>query len=510
MLLGDKKHIPAGYLALIQKLDLKVLPHFRVSYVTLTGVREVIFRDPQEIHTYSKKYLPKNPEDVFEQLEFAVTYDGINLEILKAVFLTISKENMASYVQQHPTGKMARRLWYLYEFLTKIQLDIPNAKGGSYTKLLDEKEYYTGISIRSVRHYIDDNLLGNAMFCPVVRRTEELAAFEKSDLKKQASEIIRIYDPQVVARATDYLYFKETKSSYEIEKERPDQQRLTRFSTLLEKSGEIDYLSKEKLIELQNLIVDKRFSDPDFRGVQNYIGTTLSLGREKIHYISPKPENVSDLMNGLLACYERMRDTNINPVIVASVISFGFVFIHPFNDGNGRIHRFLIHNILSKLGFTPDNMIFPVSAVILKDLQSYDQCLERFSKLIMEAIENYQIDTNGELKVNEETLQYYQYIDFTRFAEYLFSCIKSTIQKDFPEQLDYLVAYDKTKKSIQNIVDMPDRLINLIINFILQNNGKLSSQKRDKYFFELSEEELQSIENVVQENMSTIFNKIKD
>jgi Fic family protein len=42
---------------------------------------------------------------------------------------------------------------------------------------------------------------------------------------------------------------------------------------------------------------------------------------------------------------------DIDPVVYAA--AFGFVFIHPFIDGNGRLHRYLLHEELSTLGFTP-------------------------------------------------------------------------------------------------------------------------------------------------------------
>ena len=42
-----------------------------------------------------------------------------------------------------------------------------------------------------------------------------------------------------------------------------------------------------------------------------------------------------------------------NVVLAAPEIAFGFVFIHPYADGNDRIHRYLIHRILSKMQIAP-------------------------------------------------------------------------------------------------------------------------------------------------------------
>jgi Fic family protein len=60
------------------------------------------------------------------------------------------------------------------------------------------------------------------------------------------------------------------------------------------------------------------------------------------------------------------------PIIRASAIAFGFVFIHPFENGNGRIHRFLIHDFLSRDNFLPTGMIIPVSAHMVNNLKLYD------------------------------------------------------------------------------------------------------------------------------------------
>ena len=55
-------------------------------------------------------------------------------------------------------------------------------------------------------------------------------------------------------------------------------------------------------------------------------------------------------MQAWMSLTRRVLESRIDPVVAATVSSFAFVFIHPFEDGNGRIHRFLIHYMLSKRG----------------------------------------------------------------------------------------------------------------------------------------------------------------
>lgn len=37
---------------------------------------------------------------------------------------------------------------------------------------------------------------------------------------------------------------------------------------------------------------------------------------------------------------------HVDPLVAAACVSFGFVLIHPFMDGNGRLSRFLFHHQL--------------------------------------------------------------------------------------------------------------------------------------------------------------------
>jgi Fic family protein len=203
-------------------------------------------------------------------------------------------------------------------------------------------------------------------------------------------------------------------------------------------------------------------------------------------------------MEGLLTAHRVMKDGAVPAVVHAAAISYGFVFMHPFEDGNGRIHRFLIHNILLVRGAIPKGLMFPVSAAMLKNPALYDQSLEVFSNPLMRLVE-YELDDLGRMTVSDETGRLYRYIDMTAQAEALYDFVELTIERELVEELDFLVNYDKTRQAIQDIVDMPDRLIDLFIRLSLQNNGRLSERKRESHFAFLTDDELADMENAVRE-----------
>ena len=74
-------------------------------------------------------------------------------------------------------------------------------------------------------------------------------------------------------------------------------------------------------------------------------------------HISANVEDLNSLMNGLLNTNNLLQDSKYDPVLTAATIAFGFVFIHPLSDGNGRIHRYLIHHILTWMEYTKRDMI---------------------------------------------------------------------------------------------------------------------------------------------------------
>lgn len=485
----------AGYSALAERFGLDAIPNWHVSMIATGSTRRVSSTAGLVEEVYPAKYWPG--DKLGDHLEFALKYDGTNLAILASLFRAVAMEDVLDYIKSKPIGKYARRTWFLYELLMGTQLPVDDLTKGNYVDLLETDEYYTTVRSHPVRRQrINDNLLGDAQFCPTIRRTDALRGFENADLTARCRKIVSGYSPQLLKRAMNYLYTKETKSSFEIEHIKPNSTRTERFIALLQMAEKEDFCDKGRLLDLQNRIVDPRFRDPDYRGEQNYVGETVGPQKENVHFVCPKPEDLAGMMDGLMAAHTRMATGGVPAVIHAAAVAYGFVFLHPFEDGNGRIHRFLIHNILARRGFTPAGLIFPVSAAMLKNLADYDGSLESFSRPLMMLVE-YSMDEQGRMTVHNDTANWYRFIDMTPQAEALFRFVEQTVDTELVKELAFLANYDQTKKSIQEIVDMPDRKIDLFIQACLQNKGRLSARKRTSHFDFLSDKEVAHMEDAI-------------
>ncbi len=488
----------AGYAYLLERFGLEGMPNWHRSSVSTTGTYHSKSQGGVVDEVFRAQYWPG--DNVGAHLEFALKYDGVNLGLLTRIFESVSQEDLTGYIKSKPTGKYARRIWFFYEFLTGEHLPIGDITSGNYVDALETRDYYTvQDGDKSPRHRIVNNLLGPQTFCPVVRRTKKLSRLGSVDLRKRCEDIVTAYPPKLLRRALRYLYNKETRSSFAIEHVKPNTSRTEKFIAALELAESEDFCEKERLIALQNRIVEQRFKDSDYRESQNYIGQTVAFENEIIHFICPTPNDLPSLMAGLIDAHQRMKSGNVPPVVHAAVIAYGFVFLHPFEDGNGRIHRFLIHNILSLQGVVPYNLMFPVSAVMLANPVDYEMSLEAFSRPLLQLVD-YRLDEVGKMTVENDTVCWYRYIDMTLQAEALYEFVTETIEKELVDELSFLVNFDHTKKAIQEIIGMSDRLIDLFVRLCLQNNGRcLSARKRSAYFDFLTDEELTAMEQAVKE-----------
>jgi hypothetical protein len=170
--------------------------------------------------------------------------------------------------------------------------------------LLNPKIHFIGKTKQIQRQRINDNLLGNKDYCPIIRRTETLEKAISQKYNQSAKNIIADCDPIILARAVNFLYTKETKSSFAIEGEKVSKNRSERFVSALTKANNFQPLEKQNFVELQNSIVDSRYAESDWRNLQNYVGQTMRDYSEQINFITPKPADVPILMKGWMMFVE--------------------------------------------------------------------------------------------------------------------------------------------------------------------------------------------------------------
>lgn len=148
-------------------------------------------------------------------------------------------------------------------------------------------------------------------------------------------------------------------------------------------------------------------------------------------HISARPDDLPELVGGIVEYEERATADELDAVVAAAAVAFGFVYIHPFEDGNGRIHRWLIHHVLARADVNPPGVVFPVSAWMLRNIERYREVLRSYSEEILPLIEWHPTD-RGNLDVENDTADFYRYFDATAHAEFLYDCVEETVRHDLP------------------------------------------------------------------------------
>ncbi len=482
---------PAGYAALSDHYTLKLpLPP------RLTAIAER--HQPTSTNEWQLLSPRHAPDDtLLGHLEFALKWEGIDLGVLAALFRVVEDREIVKMIRSAPTGAYTRRLWYLYEWLTGRQLNVPDPGKVRAVPIVDPKKQFALLEgTPSPRHKVIDNLPGTRAFCPMVRRTPLLEQFVEKKLDQRASEIVGRTHADVIRRAAAFLLLKDSESSFQIEGEQPSTQRMARWGKAIGEAGSRP-LSIAELERLQRIVIgDSRLVHLGLRQEGGFVGIHDRRTQEPIpDHISARPEDLKSLIEGIVAYDRRSVPGRIDALVAAASIAFGFVYVHPFEDGNGRLHRWLIHHELANAGYNPPGVVFPVSAAILRETEHYRKVLESYSRPLLDFID-WEATATGNVRVENDTADYYRYFDATAHAEFLYKCVEQTIVYDLPEEVGYLEAYDRFSQGVQDILDMPNQKIDLIHHFLRQGQGHLSTRARTKEFAALTNAEIKQIEGL--------------
>lgn len=314
------------------------------------------------------------------------------------------------------------------------------------------------------------------------------------DLAQRAAAAVAEVPRDLLARTAAFLLVKDSKSSYAIEGERPPQDCIQRWGRAIGDAGR-HLLSLDELLRFQRVVIgDARFMKLGLRERGGFVGEhDRDFQTPLPDHIGARAEDLNSLIDGMIA-FDRAAARTMDPVIAAAILAFGFVYAHPFVDGNGRIHRYLVHHVLAGRGFNPAGVVFPVSSAILENITAYRALLEDYSRRLLPVIE-WEATPEGNVNVKNATADFYRFFDATLHAEFLYECVRKTIDEELPREAGFLARYDRFRSAVERYIDMPGPTLDLLFRFLHQNAGRLSKRARDREFAKLTDAEIQGLED---------------
>ena len=456
------------------------------------GRRATHTSDAGRLETYTQAMRPA--AEPAAHLQFHLRHEVPHLEFLARLFTKTGGSFVQAWIDAEPTGQYARRAAFLYEWLSDDTLRVPERLGGNYIDALDASKQVTASSddvIKTPRWRINDNLAGTRHFCPTVVKTDAVAQATDLDISCLFQDLTAEFGEDLLRRAAVWMTLRESKASFAIEGEGDQASRIQRFADVMaRRTGQGGSpLTDTALAQLQSEILGKRttLTHLGLRQSPVFVGETVG-DQDIVHYVAPPASEVPAMLHGLRTFLERTQGQS--SIMRSAVAAFGFVYIHPLADGNGRIHRFLVNDILRRDGVVPEPVILPVSAVITDDAgerRRYDRVLDQVSGPLMHdarehitftpthttypdgVVSNFVFNGDGQAR------PVWRYPDLGAHVIFLSNIVERTLTEQMREQSRYLRNHGRARQALKEIIEMPDPQADRVLRSIEQNRGELSN-----------------------------------
>lgn len=471
----------------------QIVPTSRLPVQSQIGGRRATqISNGDRLETYPETMRPA--AEPAAHLQFHLRHEVPHLKFLSRLFATTGPSFVQTWVDNEPTGQYARRAAFLYEWLTEDTLQVPKRMGGNYVNAIDDAKLVAASADRLLkvpRWRINDNLPGTRYFCPTIIKTDAVAQAIALDVPQLFQNLASEFDEDLLRRAAVWMTLRESKASFAIEGEGDQASRIERFADVMaRRTGQGNYpLTDAALAQLQGEILGKRTTLTHFGLRQSpvFVGATVRY-QDIVHYVAPPADDVAAMLDGLGVFLERTQGQS--SVMRSAIAAFGFVYIHPLADGNGRVHRFLINDILRRDGAVPEPVILPVSAVITDDAGerlSYDHVLDAVSKPLMQEARDYirfastqttypdGVVSNFIFNGTEQLRPVWRYLNLSPHVVFLSNIVKRTLTEQMREQSRYLRNHGRARQALKEIVEMPDLQADRVLRSIEQNRGELSN-----------------------------------
>jgi Fic/DOC family len=433
-------------------------------------------------------------------LTFHLKHEIAHFELLSRLFACCDVNELSAWVADAPTGRYARRAGFLYEFFSGQRLPVPPDLGGGYHDAISADGLVVATPNRALlnkRWRVRDNMPGTRAFCPMVVTARAGAQALEMDVRALIHGLEVEFGTELLLRSAVWMTLRESRASFEIEGEANKTDRIQRFADVLARRtgrGDNAPLDDASLAELQQQILGQRTTVQRFGLRQSpvFVGEVVRY-QEIVHYVAPPPEDLADMLAGLQTFLDKTRGQS--PVMRCAVAAFGFIYIHPLADGNGRVHRFLVNDVLRRDGVVQDPMILPVSSSITSNpaaRRAYDRILDLVSRPLMRTLATtYRftetataypdgIRSNFVFDGAVTARHAWRYLDLSAHVGYVADIVQRTIRDDMTQESHHLRRHGRARVAIKQILEMPDAQCDRVIRSVQNNRGELSGSLRQE------------------------------
>ncbi|PIQ52195.1 MAG: cell filamentation protein Fic [Comamonadaceae bacterium CG12_big_fil_rev_8_21_14_0_65_59_15] len=467
-----------GYEFLLSKISIPMMPlqqPARIKPVTRVESMPDLLAIPRQV--------APDDDSLLSHVLFALRYESIQIPILEQALRLVSAAALLAGLARQPKGGYLRRAAYFWEKANHQALPLSQeTTGGNYLEIFDPAVYYTGQNWeRSQKYRVVFNGIGPYDYCPIVKRDKKLEQAGSQTLERFRQWAEDPQNAQLLDRVMSWAYLSETRDSYAIENEVPAPDKERAFLQAMAHLRDKRPLTEDYLTELQNLVISNPMkAEVQFRTSQNWLQRG-GRGATGIRYVPPEPDSMVRLMDGFMRMANAQDE--VPPFIKAALVSFGFVFIHPFMDGNGRISRLLAHYTLNLKGVLPDvngsPAILPLSVAMKNNERDYLNTLETFSLPARKLWNVVHISDSDFLFDFKSTPLIYAHWSGQQAAKYVTACADAALAQTLIDEALYLHGYDRAFAQIDKNYDLPDKTINLLIQWIHSNHGQLPERRKN-------------------------------
>lgn len=477
-----------GYQFLCDRLDLSALKPERPARIApvsrLTRMNDALLV-PAHV-------APRN-DALIDHMLFALKHEGINLQVLAQTLSHVSEAMLLEQVQSSPSSRYVRVLGFLWESLLGRELTQGLVIAGPTVDVFDKKRYITAPGQRNARWRVNFNGLGSIRYCVTVERSEAIVRLLERDILGRADEFLGQLGQHATDRALSWAYLHETESSFAIERESPTQDKAETFVSLLKQAQQPRRMDEDYLVELQNAAITNPFDlAVSFRNEQNWLRGPLR-GAAGITYVPPPPDLARELMEEVLAFVNELPRI-IDPLVAAAIGSFGFIFIHPFMDGNGRLSRFLFHYALCQSGSLAHGLVLPVSVAMKRNEEGYLRALQSYSAPMRRRWDVRWVDGESYDLVFQGDDVLYRYWNATPAVEFSLQMADQALEHDLREETAFLDRFDRAYRLINERFDVRGNDLTTLVVSCLQNNCAVSNNRRRQFQYRVPEVVFDAIE----------------